>query len=61
MQNSPLLTLNRTFCPKTVIYKSDGFGRDFYISKNSGGFQIQEPTPVTTNQILTYQPKFSIK
>ena len=62
MLNRHHQSLNSTFSPKTVLYRSDGFGRDYYISKNSGGFSlIQENTPIFKNPMNVTRPKFAIK
>mmetsp|Transcript_4138 Transcript_4138/g.3463 ORF Transcript_4138/g.3463 Transcript_4138/m.3463 type:complete len:89 (+) Transcript_4138:14-280(+) len=55
--------MNSSFSPKTVMYRSDGFGRDCYISKNCGGFStIQDNPPTISNSInIAQYNKYAIR
>ena len=50
---------NRTVKTNIVLYKSDGEGRDGYITHNNGGFWKEETNPINTKEI-SYKKHFNI-
>lgn len=55
-------SFNMTFSPKVATYYSNGLGRDYYISKNMGGFStVTEKIPIARNQMILHKPKLSTK
>ena len=50
---------NRTVKTNIVLYKSDGEGRDTYITHNNGGFWKEETSPINTKEI-SYKRHFNI-
>ena len=47
---------NRTVKTNIVLYKSNGDGRDTYITHNNGGFWKEETCPLNTKEVFYHKP-----
>lgn len=47
---------NRTVKTNIILYKSNGDGRDGYITHNNGGFWKEETCPINTKEVFYHKP-----